>query len=67
MERMPCNDTRASSLRIWLHLEASLSGLWADRQGLALGPSAAQPCPPSMRRSGGRSERRSEQREFPSC
>jgi hypothetical protein len=36
MERMPCNDTRASSLPTWLHLEASPTGLRADRQGLAL-------------------------------
>ena len=36
MERMPRNDARASSLRTWLHLEASATGLWADRQGLAL-------------------------------
>jgi hypothetical protein len=39
-KRMPCNDTPAPSLRGWLHLEASPTGLWADRQGLALGPSA---------------------------
>jgi hypothetical protein len=37
MERMPCHDTPASSLPDWLHLEASPTGLWADRQGLALG------------------------------
>lgn len=36
MERMPCNDTSASSLPTWLHLEASATGLWANRQGLAL-------------------------------
>ena len=45
MERMPRNDTRASSLPTWLRLENSLSGLWADRQGLVVGPSAAQTCP----------------------
>jgi len=37
MERMPCHGTPASSLPDWLRLEASPTGLWADRQGLALG------------------------------
>jgi hypothetical protein len=36
MERMPGDDTRAASLPTRLHLEISFSGLWADRQGLAL-------------------------------
>jgi hypothetical protein len=43
MERMPRNDTRASSLPTWLRLENSLSGLWADRQGLVVGPSVTCP------------------------
>lgn len=42
MERMPCHDPPASSLPAGLHLETSLSGLWADRQGLDLGQ--AEPC-----------------------
>jgi hypothetical protein len=37
MERMPCHDTSASFLPDWLRLEASPTGLRADRQGLALG------------------------------
>jgi hypothetical protein len=40
MERMPCHDTPASSLPDWLRLEASPTGRWADRQGLALGSRA---------------------------
>jgi hypothetical protein len=37
MESMPCHNTPASSLPEWLRLEASPTGLWADRQGLAIG------------------------------
>ena len=37
MERMPRHDTPASFLPVWLCVEASPTGLWADRQGLALG------------------------------
>ena len=44
MERMPGHYPFASSLRRWLRLETSLSGLWADREGLALG--AAVFCEP---------------------
>jgi hypothetical protein len=43
-ERMPRNDERAPSLPARLHLEISLSGLWADSQGLDVGPNASV-CP----------------------
>jgi hypothetical protein len=42
---MPCHNTPASSLPDWLRLEASPTGLRADRQGLAIGSLAAYAVP----------------------